>query len=350
MKDADPTTTPARPSAVAAAPVLTTVVPATGPAAGNNNVVLNGNGFTGTTAVTFGPKAALGYNVGSPTQITAIAPSGTGSVAVTVKTPGGTSNAVTYTYAAAPSLTAITPSQGPSSGGTTVTLTGSGFTAATAVTFGTTAATSYTVNSPTQITATAPPGTGAAPVTVTTPGGSTGPVYFFYLSAPSLITLTPSQGPSSGGTVVTLAGSGFTGTTAVIFGDTAATSLTVNSPTQITATAPPGTGAAPVTVTTPGGTSNPVVYTYAPPPVITGLSPAQGPTSAGAGITLTGSGLTTATTVRFGTLPAAFTVLSDTAVVALAPAAPAGPVLVDVITLGGTSNALPYTRLSPPGI
>lgn len=268
MKDADPITTPARPSAVAAAPVLTTVVPATGPAAGNNNVVLNGNGFTGATAVTFGPKAALGYNVGSPTQITAIAPSGTGSVAVTVKTPGGTSNAVTYTYAAAPSLTAIAPSQGPSSGGTTVTLTGSGFTAATAVTFGTTAATNYTVN----------------------------------------------------------------------------------SPTQITATAPTGTGAVPVTVTTPGGTSNPVVYTYVPPPVITGLSPSQGPTSAGAGITLTGSGLTTTTTVRFGTLPAAFTVLSDTAVVALAPAAPAGPVFVDVITLGGTSNSLTYTRLSLLGI
>ncbi|WP_392672250.1 IPT/TIG domain-containing protein [Streptomyces sp. LN785] len=339
-----------RPTAVAAAPVLTSAVPNSGPAAGNNNVTLNGSGFTGAIAVTFGTNPALGYTVGSGAQITAVAPPGTGTVSVTVRTPGGTSNPVTYSYAAAPSLTAVSPSQGPASGGTAVTLAGSGFTGATAVTFGSTAATTYTVNSSTQISAVTPAGTGAVPVTVTTPGGTTGPVYFFYLSAPSLTAVSPSQGPASGGTAVTLTGSGFTGATAVTFGSTAATTYTVNSPTQISAVAPAGAGSVAVTVTAPGGTSNSVVFTYVTAPVLSSLFPAQGPTDAGAGVTLTGSGLTTTVAVHFGATSAAFTVLSDAAVVAFAPAGTAGPGSVNVTTLGGTSNSLVYTRVAPPTI
>jgi hypothetical protein len=188
------------------------------------------------------------------------------------------------------------------------------------------------------------------PVTVTTLGGTTGPVYFFYVSAPSLITVSPSQGPVSGGTTVTLTGTGLTGATTVTFGSTAATTYTVNSPTQITALAPVGTGSVALTVTAPGGTSNPVVYTYVTAPVLTVLTPAQGPTSAGAGVTLTGSGLTTTTAVLFGGTPAAFTVLSDTTIAALAPAASAGAVPVNVTTLGGTSNSLTYTRVAPPTV
>ncbi|WP_241778514.1 IPT/TIG domain-containing protein, partial [Streptomyces sp. AcH 505] len=216
--------------------------------------------------------------------------------------------------------------------------------------FGGNAATTFTVNSATQITAVAPAGTGAVPVTATTVGGTTGPVYFFYLNAPSLIAVSPNQGPASGGTTVTLTGTGLSGATAVAFGGNAATTFTVNSATQITAVAPAGTGAVPVTATGPGGTSNTVVYTYVAAPVLTALSPALGPTDAGAGITLTGIAMTTTTTVSFGAVPAAFTVLSDTTIVAQAPAGPAGPVSVNVTTAGGVSNSRTYTRVSPPGI
>ncbi|MEV6536894.1 IPT/TIG domain-containing protein [Streptomyces sp. NPDC051639] len=350
MKDSDLAAQAVRPSVAAAAPVLSSVVPSTGPSAGGSTVTLNGSSFTGATAVNFGTSPALSYTVDTAAKITAVTPPGTGSVPVTVKTPGGTSNAVTYTYAATPTLTGISPSQGPASGGTSVTLTGTGLTGATAVTFGGNPATTYTVNSATQITAVAPAGTGAVPVTVTTVGGTTGPVYFFYLNAPSLIAIAPNQGPSSGGTTVTLTGTGLTGATAVTFGTHPATTYTVNSATQITAVAPAGTGAVPVTVSAPGGTSNTVIYTYVAAPVLTALSPAQGPTDAGAGITLTGTALTTTSTVFFGATPAAFTVLSDTTVVALAPAGPAGPVSVNVTTVGGISNSRTYTRVSPPAI
>ena len=88
------------------------------------------------------------------------------------------------------------------------------------------------------------------------------------MAAPVLSSVSPSQGPSSGGTTVTLTGTGFTGATAVKFGTSAATSFTVVGSTQIVAVTPPGTGAVNVTVTTSGGTSNSLTYTYLPPPSV----------------------------------------------------------------------------------
>ena len=78
----------------------------------------------------------------------------------------------------APVVTSISPVQGPTVGGTTVTITGSGFTAATAVDFGATPALSFTVVSATAVTAVAPPGaSGLVDVTVTSATGTsaTGP-------------------------------------------------------------------------------------------------------------------------------------------------------------------------------
>jgi IPT/TIG domain len=71
---------------------------------------------------------------------------------------------------------------------------------------------------------------------------------------PGLSALSPSSGSLAGGTPVIITGHDFTGATAVKFGGTPATSFTVNSETQITAVAPPGTPrtAVDVTATTPG--------------------------------------------------------------------------------------------------
>jgi hypothetical protein len=74
--------------------------------------------------------------------------------------------------AAAPVVTAISPSMGAGGGGTTVTLTGTGFTGATSVQFGTSSATTMTFVSDAQITATSPAGSGTVDVTVTTPAGT----------------------------------------------------------------------------------------------------------------------------------------------------------------------------------
>ncbi|MEU7764831.1 ice-binding family protein [Nocardia sp. NPDC049190] len=252
-------------------PTLTSISPASGPAAGGTVVVLTGTNLTGVTAVSFGGTPATSFTVNSSTQITAVAPAhSAGTVSVTVTAPGGTSNGVAFTYIAVPTLTSITPSSGPPSGGTVVVLTGTGLTGVTAVSFGGTPATLFTVNSDTQITVLTPAhSAGAVLVTVTTPGGTSNGVAFTYIAVPILLTVVPNVGPATGGTVVVLTGTGLTGATAVSFGGTPATLFTVNSDTQITALTPAhAAGTVLVTVTTPGGTSNGVAYTY-----VSGLAP-----------------------------------------------------------------------------
>jgi hypothetical protein len=342
-----------------AAPVVASVSPSQGPASGGTTVTVTGAGFTGATAVRFGTNTATSFTVNSSTQITAVSPSGTGTVNVTVTTSQGISTqqvSFTYVTTSAPSLSSLSPSQGPVVGGTTVTLTGTNFTGATAVWFNGTAATSFTVNSSTQITAVAPAhAAGAAAVTVTTPGGTSNPdnpsAYFYYAAPPSLTTVAPSSGTTAGGTTVTLTGNDLLGATAVRFDGLAATSFTVDSATQITAMSPAhAAGAAAVTVATAGGTSNPLSYIYLSAPTLTSLAPAQGPTNAGTVITITGSNLTTTTSVQFGSTPASFTVVSPTQITAVAPPGPAGPVTVTATTPAGTSNSLPYTRTDAPAI
>lgn len=72
--------------------------------------------------------------------------------------------------------------------------------------------------------------------------------------APVVTGIVPNSGPESGGTIVTITGSGFTNVISVFFGGNAAT-FVVDSPTQITAVAPPGVGVVDVIVTTAAGTS-----------------------------------------------------------------------------------------------
>ena len=249
---------------------VTSVSPSTGPAAGGTSVVISGSGFTGVTSVKFGTVAATSYTRNNASSITATSPAGTGVVDVIVTTTAGSSptNPLDqFTYA--PTVTAISPSTGSTSGGTPVTITGTGLIGASSVMFGTNAATSYNVNGASQITATSPAGSvGTVDITVTTIAGtSTTSAADKFTYATIVSSVSPNSGPALGGTVVSVNGSGFTGATSVKFGSAAATAVTVNSDTSITATSPPGTGAVDVIVTTPLGTSSPSIndrFTYNP--------------------------------------------------------------------------------------
>ncbi|MGP0070165.1 MAG: beta strand repeat-containing protein [Isosphaeraceae bacterium] len=170
---------------------------------------------------------------------------------------------------AAPTVTGLSPTDGPTAGGTEVTITGTDFTGATAVDFGTTPAASFTINSATSITAESPSGTGAVDVTVVTTGGTSATSdadQFTYAAAPAVTGISPTAGPPVGGTTVTITGTGFTGATAVDFGTTGATSFTVVSATEITAVSPAElAGTVDIRVTTTDGTSatgSPDQFTY----------------------------------------------------------------------------------------
>ena len=102
---------------------------------------------------------------------------------------GTTTGADSTFETAPPSVTGVEPDSGPTDGGTTVTISGSGFLGAIAVKFGSTAAKSFTVESETSIRAVSAAGSGTKDVTVTTPAGSSSthpPDLFAYKLGPVL--------------------------------------------------------------------------------------------------------------------------------------------------------------------
>ena len=196
-------------------------------------------------------------------------------------------------------VSSVSPSSGPSTGGTAVTIKGSGLTGASVVSFGSNAATGLSVVSDSELTATSPTGlAGTVDVTVTTPGGisaKSSADRFTYLAAPTVSSVSPSSGPSTGGTAVTIKGSGLTGASVVSFGSNAATGLSVVSDSELTAASPTGlAGTVDVTVTTPGGISARTKahrFTYLAAPTVSSLSPSSGPSTGGTAVTIKGSGL-----------------------------------------------------------
>jgi hypothetical protein len=246
----------------------------------------------------------------------------------------------------APSVASLTPSSGPTTGGTSITLTGSGFTGATSVTFGGLLGKNVVVVNDTTITVTTPPNTtGAHNVQVTTPIGQSPKVpadLFTYTGPPAVTAVSPNSGPLAGGTNVTITGTGFTGATAVTVGGLPAKNVVVVSDSTVTATLPADTaGLHNVQVTTPLGSSAKVAadgFTYLVPPAITGVSPNLGPLAGGTNVTITGTGFTGATAVTVGGLPAKnVVVVSDTSLTATVPANTVGLHNIQVTAPSGTS-------------
>jgi hypothetical protein len=351
----------------AVAPTVTGVSPATDTTAGGTLITVSGTNFIGASAVTFGSTPCTSFNVTSASSLVAVVPIGAaGTVDITVTTSSGTS-AVTsadhfaYTSTAnTPTVTGLSTGSGPTGGGTVVTLTGTNFTGATAVAFGSTAATTFTVNSGTSITATAPAESAATvDVTVTTAYGVSSAVtadHFTYnATAPSVSSVSPTSGPTAGGTLVTVSGSNLNGTTAVTFGGTAATSFTVVSATQVTATTAAGSaGTIDTVLTTPYGTSGTSAadqFTFVAAPTVGSLSVSSGTTAGGTSVVLTGTNFTGLVSVSFGTVPAAaITINSATQLTVTSPASAPGPVDVTVTTGNDTSalsSADQFTFVAP---
>jgi hypothetical protein len=125
--------------------------------------------------------------------------------------------------------------------------------------------------------------------------------------APSVSSISPTSGPTTGGTEVTVEGSNFTGATSVNFGDSPAI-FTVDDDSTITATSPAATssGTVNVTVTTAGGTSatsSADEFTYEDPaPLAPVISNLQVSSTTSSGATITWNTNTPATThLNYGT-------------------------------------------------
>ena len=183
--------------------------------------------------------------------------------------------------------------------------------------------------------------------------------YFFDISNTNFIITTPAPGPTItsftptgglAGTVVTVLGSNFTGTTAVAFNGTAVASFTVVSATQLTATVAAGTTTGPITITAPTGTvTSATSFVVGAPPVITSFTPTTGPV--GTVVTITGTDFTLVSQVKFNsTVAVTFTVVSSTQITATVPTgASTGPIAVTT-AVGTAVSASSFTVIPPPVI
>jgi GH25 family lysozyme M1 (1,4-beta-N-acetylmuramidase) len=335
-------------------PTISSVAPSFGSIAGGTTITITGTNLTGVTGVSFGSApggAVLSARAFAPsgpsgTQITAVSPAnGASTVHVTVATSNGTSaisSGDLFTFGAPPpSVTAVSPNNGPPTGSTGVVIAGINLLGVSSVMFGSVAATSFAVDNANEITAISPPGAGAVDVTVTTPGGTTSTsladLFTYGTPAPIVLAAAPVAGSTAGGDTVTITGANFTGASAVAFGSAASTNFSVVNSTMITAVTPTHTaGDVNVTVATAGGTStNNVPYTYVAAPTVSGVSPNSGPASGGTSAVITGTNFDDATAVSFGGAAATFNVVDSTTINATTPAHAAGAVEVSVTTTGG---------------
>ncbi len=201
------------------APVVTSIAPTKGPAAGGTVVTITGEHLSGASAVKFGTFTATGLTPISATELKATSPAGSPSstVDVTVVTGGGTSAtgvADRFGYEAVPKpvVSSITPTKGPAAGGTVVTVTGEHLSGATAVDFGATAGTSVTPISAIELKVTSPAGAPSSmvDVTVTTAGGTSATVAgdrFSYEATPTAGGGGTTPPPSGAGTTPPATGS-----------------------------------------------------------------------------------------------------------------------------------------------
>lgn len=158
---------------------------------------ITGTNFTAATSLTFtstnGTRIAAPFTVNSASQLAATVPTNAVTGPLVLTTPGG----VIYSagaFTVLPRLDNFAPTLGPA--GTAVVLQGQNFSSATAVRFNGTAA-AFTINSPTQLTATVPAGATTGTLQVANADGTTTSTATFLVTRPSDLVITTSNAPPS---------------------------------------------------------------------------------------------------------------------------------------------------------
>ncbi len=337
-------------------PVVSTVSPSSGALAGGTTLTITGNEFRTGATVTVGGANCSGVTISSPASLTCTTTARAAGLVDIVVTntdsqSGTLSNA--YTYQAAPTITSITPSAGPLSGVTPITITGTGFLTGATVDLGGSPCFGIIVNSSTSISCTTSAhAAGAVTATVTNTDTQTGTLAnaFTYQPAPTVTSIAPTSGLSIGGTAVTITGTNFVTGATVDIGGATCTSTVVVSATSITCNVgASAAGTYAVTVTNADSQSNSLAgaFTYTPAPSITSVALSAGPLAGGVMITLTGSNFVTGATVTVGgSACGGVTVVNPLSITCTTPALPAGtyPIVVtnpDTQT-GTLANAYTY--------
>ena len=354
-------------------PIVDQIEPTSGTVAGGTPVVILGQNFENNASVTIGGQPATNVSFIGPLELTAMTPkaNATGMVDVVVSNPGGGSGTLHngFTYVSPPVITAISPTKGSILGGATVTITGIGFLSSATVSFGNVPGTNVIVSANGDtITVTSPPhAAGTVVVTVNNGGGASATIDFIYGLPPTVTSIVPPAGPTSGGTPVTITGTEFQPGATVTIGGAAATNVNVSATaTSLTAVTPlHAAGAADVKVTNPDGNAATLAsgFTYQLITVtITSVTPPTGLPGGGTPVTIIGTNFEQNAVVMFDGIPATTVVVDPTGtkITCFAPAGPAGTA-VDVTVINPDNStvtaakaftysgvALTITNVSPP--
>ncbi|WP_280909685.1 tubulin-like doman-containing protein [Streptomyces sp. SAI-149] len=324
---------------------LQSLHPDRGAAIGGTEVLVTGSGFTADTLILLAGKPVPTTVLDETTMRFRTTTGVPGPATVSATDGEQSSNPLAFTFLKEPSVTSMMPETAPASGGTEVTVSGTGLTGVSAIDMDGTTPEIVTQADGT-LTFTAPdhevgrvPATLIGPDVVRTLAG----VLTYIPPAPRVTNLAPDEGTMTGGTQVTISGTDLGSVRTVTFAATPAAAVTRVDDQTIIAVAPPTTSAGVVSITVSSlGGSDTAEYRYLPVPTISGIEPSVGPIKGGTTVTLHGTGFSGATAVTFGGLEGRdLHVVDDNTITVEAPPHVAGTVEVAVTTPNGTSASAP---------
>jgi len=334
---------------------MITVTPSSGTKMGGTLITIVGTNMDNITTVIFNgfpyPSTPL-----SPTSVSMVTPifMGDDGTQVSIEIQNATyqdvtyQSAFTYTDLVAPIIVLITPLITSANGGDTITLTGQYFTGVNALYVGSSSI-DFTIVNDTTITFTTPIGSGDASVYVVNSIGNSNSVSFTYIDVPVITTITPTCGTVYGGTYVVINGTTLRNVTGVTFNGQSADFILIND-TCVASISPVGVGSVDIAVTTMYGTSNTTTYTYIDIPIISFINPLVGSILGGTPITLSGQYFTNVNDVLFNNTSCAFTLIDPSTIELITPQILSDTANVKVVTVGGYSNIVTFTYISPPTI
>jgi large repetitive protein len=298
-----------------------------GSGAAGDSVTIAGSGFTDVSAVKLNGVAAA-FTADSDHQITATVPARATTGRLSVVTAGGTTTSLTN-FLAVPTITGFAP--GSAAPKSLVLVDGTGFGGVSSVKVNGVAA-GFSVLSKLQVRLAVPTSATSGTITVTTAGGTATSASTLSV-LPRVTGFTPSA--AAVGTTVMIYGNAFGDATNVLFNGVGAVPATVLA-TKITVAVPADASTGKLTVVTGAGPGLSAA-TFKVLPKLTSFSPGSG--VVGTSITITGTGFTDVTAVKFnGHATSSYTRDSSTQITALVPlGATTGK--ISVVTAGGTTTS-----------
>lgn len=316
------------------APTIASFTPGSG--APGDPVEITGTNFFGNVSVSFNGVAATHVSVASPTQVSAVVPTGSTAGPITLSAMQGDVTSPS-SFALPPAIAAFSPAKGVA--GTPVRISGVNLTSVSEVDFGgVPAAIVGVASNGKSLVAQVPAGATSGPITLVAGSGSVTSTFNFT----PLPVITGFGGePAHVGDVVTVNGTNLAGLTSAAIGKVTLP-IVSSGPTSFTATLPDGVASGRVVATTVTGAARSGGMLH----VLPTISSIPSDATAGTRVTITGSGLTGASMVTFGGARASFAVVDSQTISATVPSTGlSGPVAVT--TAGGTATSASSFTVDP---